>query len=116
MNSRVEHGAKRFHRRWFYSAKTFGECVGPENRDGARFRFAERFADPATMRADKVHLQLANLFGGNAHAGQFAESRVDTVSGLAGGDEFVYHSAGGIHLLAGNSSEQMDASRAVVDK
>jgi len=57
------------------------------------------------MRADKIHLQRRTCSVEMRTLASLAESRVDTVSGLAGSDEFVYDSAGGIHALAGNSSE-----------
>src|SRR5205807_1981722 len=34
------------------------------------------------VRADKIYLQLADLFAGDANAGEFAEAGVDAVSGL----------------------------------
>ena len=54
---------------------------------------------PQAVRAHQIHLQLADLFGGNANAGQFAETGVDSVGGLAGSDQAINHRARSVHAF-----------------
>ena len=67
----------------------------------AGFSFAERSAYAASVRANQIYLQLANLFGGDANGGEFAEAGVDAVGGFSGGDEMVDDGARGLHARDG---------------
>ena len=87
MNFGVEHRAKRFDGCGADAAESFGERVGAEKHHRAGFGFAERIADAAGVRAHEIDLELADLFGGDADGGEFAEAGVDAVGGGAGGDE-----------------------------
>lgn len=53
------------------------------------------------MRTNQVHLQLAHLLRGNSHAGQLAESRIDSVCGVTIGQKFFDHRARSIHASNG---------------
>ena len=57
---RVEHRAERFDGTWAHAAKSFGERVGAQQHHRARFGFAERSADAASVRAHEIDLKLAN--------------------------------------------------------
>src|SRR5579859_6227804 len=97
MHASVQHVAKRLHDNGTYAAEPFGERVCTKKNHAASFRAAERFADAAGVRTDKVDLQLADLFRGNTNAGEFAKASVDAIGGVAGGHELIYDRAGSVH-------------------
>ena len=105
MDTGVEHRAKRFNDDGAHAAEAFGEGVGAEEHHGASFRDGERSADSTGVGADKIDLQLADLFGRDAHGGEFAEAGVDAVGGFVGGDQAVNDGAGGPHAGDGGGSE-----------
>ena len=88
------------------AAESFGERVGAEQHHRARFGFAERLADAASVRANEIDLQLANLLGGDADGSEFAEAGVDAVGGLAAGDDAIDDGARGFHALDGVGRER----------
>src|SRR5256885_7948940 len=102
MHTGVEHSAKSLDNRWPDAAKALCECIAAQQQHAARFRFTERRADTTRMRADKIYLQLADLFAGDANAGEFAEAGVDAVSGFTGRDKFLDHGARGVHTFDGS--------------
>src|SRR5262249_27596575 len=83
VNSGVEHVAKRLYHCGTHTAEAFCECIRAEQDHAARFAAAERLSDAAGMRANEIHLKLANLLGGDADAGEFAEAGVNPVGGLS---------------------------------
>src|SRR5437868_1168470 len=105
MDIGIQHCAKRFYRGWFHAAETFRKSIRAKQHHGARFRFAERFANTAAMRAHQIHLQLANLFAGNAHAGEFAKTGVDSVGGFARGDKLIDNAARSVHSFGSDARE-----------
>ncbi len=102
MQACVEHPAKSLDNRWPDAAEALCQCIAAQQQHAARFRFTERRADTAGVRADKIYLQLADLLAGDANAGEFSEASVDAVSGLARRDEFVHHGARGVHAFDGS--------------
>ena len=102
MHAGVQHGAQGFYDGRPNAAEALCQCIAPQQQHAARFRFTQRRADAARMRADKIYLQLADLFAGDANAGEFAEAGVDAVSGLTRSDEFVHHGARGVHAFDGS--------------
>ena len=106
MHTGVQHGAQGFYNGRPNAAKTFRECIATQQQHAARFRFTERRADTARVRADKIYLQLADLFAGDANAGEFSEAGVDAVSGFTGCDKFLDHGARGVHAFDGSFCER----------
>src|SRR5882724_8063935 len=106
MNSGVEHCAKRFYRAWPDAAESFCQSICTKKHDGASFGFTERFANSAGMGANQIYLELANLFGGDADTGKFAETCVAAVSSLAGGYQSIDHSARGVHAFRCDTGER----------
>jgi hypothetical protein len=99
VNFVVQHVAERLDNRGTDAAEAFGKRVCAKKYHAARFRAAKRFADATCVRANEVYLELADLLGGNAHTGEFAEAGIDPVRGFAGRDEFVHDSTGSVHAL-----------------
>ena len=54
---------------------------------------------PQAWERTRLTCSCADLLGGNAHGGEFAEAGVDAVGGLAGGDEAIDDRARGLHAL-----------------
>src|SRR5215470_2694563 len=102
MNGGVEHGAESFDSAGADAAETFGERVGAKEHDRASFGDGEWLANSASVGADEIDLQLADLFRRDADAGEFAKPSVDAVSGLSRGDQFVHDGARGLHSLGGD--------------
>ena len=106
MNFGVEHGAEGFDGFGADAAEAFGERVGAEKHHRAGFGFAERRADAAGVRANEIDLELADLFGGDADGGEFAEAGVDAVGGFAAPDDALDDGARGFHALDGVGCER----------
>src|SRR5579863_9071796 len=106
VNFCVEHRAQDFDSFGADAAESFGERVGAEKNHRARFGFAQRRADAAGVRTNEIDLQLANLFGGNANGGEFAEAGVDTIGGFAAGDDAVDDRARSFHAFDSVGSER----------
>ncbi len=106
MNFGVQHRAEDFDGFGSDAAEAFGERVGAEEHHRARFGFAERSADSAGVRADEIHLELSDLFGGDADGSELAEAGVDAVGGFAAGDDALDDGARGFHALDGVGSER----------
>ncbi len=79
MHSRIQHVAKRFHDHRTNAAQAFGQRVGAQQHHCARLRLGQRRAYTGRVRAHEIYLKLAHLLAGNAHGGELAKSRVDSV-------------------------------------
>src|SRR5262252_7106272 len=99
VNFVVQHVAERLHNRGTNATEALGKRVCAKKYHPTRFCPAKRFADAACVRTNKVYLELADLLGGNAHTGEFAEAGIDPVGGFAGRDKLVYDCAGSVHAL-----------------
>ncbi len=97
MNAGIEHGDEGFHDDGTNAAEALGESVGAKKHHGADFGGGERCAYATGMRANEIDLKLADLFGGDAHGGKFAEAGVDAVGGFSGSDERINDGARGQH-------------------
>src|SRR5690242_3615919 len=97
MNASVEHGAQRFDHGGTDAAQTFGEGIGAQQDHSAGFGFAEQRADSSSMRADEIHLELADLLGRDADRGKLAESGSNPVGRFAGGDDAIDDGTRSLH-------------------
>src|SRR4029077_5341589 len=64
MHPGVEHRAQGLDGLRTDAAEAFGESVGAKEHHRAGLGYAKRSAHAACVRADQIHLKLANLLGG----------------------------------------------------
>ena len=116
VHSGVEHRAERFDGLRADAAEAFGQRIGAQQHHRARFRFAQRRADAASVRAHEIHLKLAHLFGRDAHRRELAEAGVDAVGGFARGDDAIDDRARSLHAFdrVGRQRDFLAAKRDVV--
>src|SRR5260370_19240070 len=100
MNALVQHRAQRFYDHRADAAQTLCKGIGAKQHHRPRFGLAQRRANSAGMRTDKVELQLTHLVRGNPRAGELPESCVDSVSGPSGGENLFDDGPGGLHAFA----------------
>lgn len=97
MDARVEHCAEGFDEDWADSAEALRKGIGAKKHHGASFRGGEWGADSASVGTHEIDLELADLFGRNTDRSELAETRVNAVGGLVGGDEALDDGARGVH-------------------
>ena len=105
MHAAIQHRAQSFRHHRAHSGKSLGDGIRPQRQHRPRFRLAQRRAHSAGMAAHQIHLQFANLFAGNPHGGELAETGIDAIYRLVRGDQPLDHRARCQHLFARRRSQ-----------
>ncbi len=84
--------------------------VGAQQQHAAHGRIAERLADAGAVAQDQPALELLELIGGNAHAREIAEARVDTVHRCLAGERALDAPPASRDALAGSRREPAAAA------
>ncbi len=82
MNPAVQQATQKLDNRWSNARVTLGQSIGPYDHHGPDHILWEGIIDPRGVTAHNIHLQLAEVFFGNADVGQLANPCLDAVCHL----------------------------------
>ena len=106
MHAAVEHLAKDIDDRAAHAGETLGQGISPQQHHGARDVLGERLSYSDRVRAQQIQLQLAILFGSDAHVAQLADAGSDGIGELVVLDERIDDGTRPVHQLAGIRLEE----------